>query len=88
MSAVVTASKPAARDDIIAMLGPLDDLVIAEIIGTGATADELTAAANWVVNDEALMNIGEPLPRGRVARLVEIIAALKEAEQEESVRDR
>lgn len=75
------------RKDIIAMLGPVDDLTIAEIIGMGATVEELTEAANWVVNDEALMNIGEPLPRGRVSRLVEIIAALKEAE-EEPVRDR
>jgi hypothetical protein len=81
----VTAT--ATRNNIIAMLGPVDDLTIAEIIGMGATAEELTEAANWVVNDEALMNIGEPLPRGRVSRLVEIIAALKESE-EEPVRDR
>ena len=29
------------RDDVIAMLGPVDDFVIAEIIGMGATASEL-----------------------------------------------
>jgi hypothetical protein len=86
MSAVVMTAT-VTREDVIAMLGPVDDLVIAEIIGMGATVEELTAAANWVVNDEALMNMGEPLPRGRISRLVEIIAALKEAEQEEPERD-
>jgi hypothetical protein len=87
VSAVVT--RAVTREDIIAMLGPVDDLVTAEIIGMGATIEELTTAANWVVNDEALMNMGEPLPRGRVSRLVEIMAALKEAEEEEEpVRDR
>jgi hypothetical protein len=37
----------------------VDDLTIAEIIGIGAAIGELTEAANWVVNDEALMNIGK-----------------------------
>jgi len=78
----------ATRDDIIEMLGPVDALVIAEIIGMGATVDELTEATSWIANDEALMNIGQPLARGRVARLVEIVAALKEAEPEEPPRDR
>jgi len=77
----------ATRDDIIGVLGPVDDFVIAEIIGTGATVDELTKATSWLANDEALMNIGQPLARGRVSRLVEIIAALKEAELEEPIRD-
>jgi hypothetical protein len=49
--------------------------------------DELTKATSWLANDEALMNIGQPLARGRVSRLVEIIAALKEAELEEPIRD-
>ena len=81
-------STPATRDDVIALIGPIDDLAIAEIIGLGATVEELTEANSWIANDEALMNIGQPLPRGRVSRLVEIIAALKEAELEEPARDR
>lgn len=69
----------ATRTDIIAALGPIDGLVIAEILGTGATREELAEASAWIANDEALLNLGEPLTRGRVSRLVEIIAALKEA---------
>jgi hypothetical protein len=78
----------ATREDIIATLGPIDELVVADIIGMGATAEELAEASAWLANDEALMNIGQPLARGRVSRLVEIIAAIKEAELEEPARDR
>jgi hypothetical protein len=78
----------ATRSDVTAMLGPVDDLVISQIIGLGATVEELAEASAWIANDEALMNIGQPLARGRVSRLVEIIAALKEAELEEPLRDR
>jgi hypothetical protein len=76
----------ATREDVIAKLGPVDDLAVAEIIGMGATVEELAEAAAWIANDEALMNIGQPLARGRVSRLVEIIAALKEVEEEEPAR--
>ena len=69
--------------DIIAALGPVDDLIITEIVGMGATVEELSEANAWIANDEALMNIGQPLARGRVSRLVEIIATAKEAEEEE-----
>lgn len=74
------------RTDIVAALGPVDELVIAEIIGLGATCDELAEATAWISNDEVLMNRGQPLARGRVSRLVEIIAALKETELDEPDR--
>ena len=85
LDALMTA---ATRDDVVTMLGPVDVLAAAEIIGMGATVEELAEASAWVANDEALMNIGRPLARGRVSRLVEIIAALKEAELEEMLRHR
>ena len=70
------------RADVVAALGPVDDLTVAEIIGTGATREDLAEACGWIERDEALMSI-QPLAPGRVSRLVEIIAALREAEQEE-----
>jgi hypothetical protein len=70
--------------DVIAMLGPLDDVTIAQIIATGATAKELAQAHAWLSNDEALMNDGRPLPAGRVARLIDLVAAI---EQEDAERD-
>ncbi len=58
------------------MLGDLDDLIVVEILSTGANADELAEAQAWLANDEPLMNIGKPLAAGRVGRLVEILKSL------------
>ena len=76
----------ATHEDIIAALGPVDDLVVTEVIGMGATVEELAEANAWIANDEALMNVGQRLASGRVSRLVELIAAFKEADEEEPAR--
>jgi hypothetical protein len=76
------------RKDVTAMLGELGDDVVTEIIATGATAEELAEAHAWLANDEPLMNTGRPLPSGRVARAVEIVAAISEEEVEEEVARR
>jgi len=70
-----------SRKYVLETLGELDDAAIADIIATGATAEELAEAHAWLENDEALMNAGKHLPSGRVARLLGVIAA-KEEEQE------
>jgi hypothetical protein len=64
----------APRADIIAALGPLDDIAIAEIVEMGVTPEELAEAEAWLANDEALINAGRPMPAGRVGRLVDIAA--------------
>jgi hypothetical protein len=71
------------RKDIAALFGDLDDVVVADIITTGATAEELAEAHAWIANDEPLLNAGRPLPGGRVARLVDILAAISEEEEAE-----
>jgi hypothetical protein len=76
-----------SRADIIAMLGPVDDATVAEIIATGANSQELAQARAWCANDEPLMNMGKPLAGGRVGRLVEIICDL-EADEEALVTER
>ena len=76
------------RKDVIAMLGEIDDDVVAEIIASGATLEELAEAHAWLANDEPLMNAGRPLPGGRVARVVDIIAAISEEEEQEDVARR
>ena len=70
------------RDDAIKAVGAADDVVIAQIIGTGATIDELAEAQAWVANDEPLMNAGKPLPSGRIGELVDILSELQASEEE------
>ena len=71
------------RKDIVAMLGELDDVAIADIMATGATSQELAQAHEWLTNDEALINAGRRLPSGRVGHLVEIMAAKEQEEAQE-----
>jgi hypothetical protein len=72
-----------AREDVVRTVGDIDDALIAEIIGTGATVDEMAEAQAWLDNDEALMNAGRPLPNGRVGELVEILSELEAGDSEE-----
>ena len=71
------------RDDVIKAVGAVDDVTIAEIIGTGTTAEELAEAQAWIVNDDLLLNAGKPLPSGRVRLLVDILAELEPDEDKE-----
>ena len=73
--------KRVTRDDVTKALG--DDVTIAEIIGTGATVDELAEAQAWIVNDEPLLNAGKPLASGRVRDLIEILAELDPSEDDD-----
>jgi len=70
------------REDITAILGPVDEVLIAEITRIGASPAELAEAWAWVTGDEALINEGRPLPSGRVAELVSLLEALEADERE------
>ncbi len=60
-------------DEIAAILGPVDPMLIAEIGQTGATPEALAQAWAWVNADEALINDGWPPPSGRVAELIALL---------------
>lgn len=62
-----------ARADVVSVLGPVDETLIAEIIATGASVEELREAWAWLNGDEALMNEGRPLPGTRVAALIDLL---------------
>ena len=62
-------------DDVITILGPVDETLVADVIATGATLAELSEAFAWVNNDEALIGEGRPLPSGRVATLVDLLVS-------------
>ena len=75
--------KRVTREDVTKAVGRVDDVTIAEIIGTGATADELAEAQAWLVNDEPLLNAGKPLASGRVRELIDILAELEASEDDD-----
>ncbi|SDT06418.1 hypothetical protein [Bradyrhizobium canariense] len=72
------------RDDIIRAVARADDATVTEIIGTGATTDELAEAQAWIANDEPLLNAGKPLASGRVRQLIDILAELEPGEEDEA----
>jgi hypothetical protein len=75
------------REDVARAVGAADDVTIAQIIGTGATAEELAEAQAWLANDEPMMNAGKPLATGRVRELVDILSELDASEDEEERGD-
>jgi hypothetical protein len=75
------------REDVTKAVGRADDVTIAEIIGTGATVDELAEAQAWIANDEPLLNAGKPLATGRVRELIDILAELDPDEDDDKGAD-
>ena len=73
------------RDEMIAIIGPADDLILAEIAGTGVTAAELAEAKTWLASDEGMMNEGRPIPSGRIGRVIEILRARDEERENLSI---
>ena len=71
---------------MIKAIGAADDVTVAQIIGTGATVDELAEALAWIANDEPMMNSARPLATGRVRELVDILAEL-ETDDDDDGRD-
>jgi hypothetical protein len=47
--------------------------MIAEVVLSGASLDELREAWGWAFGDDALMGQGRPLPGTRVAALIDLI---------------
>ena len=63
------------RQDVVSVLGRVDEVTIAELIASGASLEELREAWAWAwaFGDEALMSQGRPLPGTRVAALIDLI---------------
>jgi hypothetical protein len=62
-------------DEITAVLGPVDETLVAQINQTNASAEELARAWAWYNADEALINQGHAPPSGRVAELISLLEA-------------
>jgi hypothetical protein len=66
---------------ITAVLGPIDRETAASIAATGASVAELEEAWAWLQSDEALVNQGRPLPKGKAAELIDILLPPQEDDQ-------
>lgn len=75
--------KHLSREDVTKAIPGADDVTIAEIIGTGATVEELAEARAWLANDEPMINDLRPLAHGRVRELVDILSELEEDGEED-----
>jgi hypothetical protein len=71
------------RDDVTKAVGQVDEVTIARIIGSGASAEELAEAKAWIANDEPLINAGKPLAKGRVGELVDLLTEVELTEEED-----
>jgi|EndMetStandDraft_4_1072995.scaffolds.fasta_scaffold552235_2 hypothetical protein len=61
------------REDVISVLGPVDDVTVAEIVSSGATLAELREAWAWAHGDEAMMSEGRTLPGTKVGKLIDLL---------------
>ncbi len=62
-----------SRDEVIEILGPASDALVAEIIATGISKDALVAAHDRVVNDRKAHYPGPALDPGPFAHVVDIL---------------
>jgi hypothetical protein len=71
------------RAEIKSVLGPVDEVVVTEIMKSGASLAELAQAHAWLVNEEALINEGRRLPTGRIGELIELLSSYEVEEDPE-----
>lgn len=72
---------PITPEDVGVVLGPTDETLVNDLVRTGATQEELAEAWAWVNSDEALLNEGRRPPSGRVAQLIDLLAAAEEEDE-------
>ena len=66
-------SQPATAEEIVRILGPLDDAVLLSILETGASPSEVLEAFTWFSDDDQIGTELERRPRGAAAQVLEIL---------------
>jgi hypothetical protein len=61
--------RPATGSDVVQILGPLDDGMIAQILATGATSEEITEARAWLSTRDYFRRLAHDSAHGRIARV-------------------
>ena len=70
---MTTQAIPVTSAEVRGIAGPLDDAVVVEIIGTGASASEVLEAFTWLTADDQIATETERGPSGTVLRVLEIL---------------
>ena len=71
--AMKTQAQPATASEILEIVGPLDDAVLAAIVATDASAGQVLEALTWLTADDQIATDTEHGPRGPVLRVYEIL---------------
>ncbi len=69
------AHRPATASEVVQIIGPIDDHIIADIMATGATAAEVTEAYSWLSSRDYFHRKVHELAHGRVAQVYRILDA-------------
>jgi hypothetical protein len=69
------AHQPATASDVVQIVGPIDDKVIARVIATGATAEEVTEAHTWLSSQDYFRRAAHDAAQGRIARVYHLLDA-------------
>lgn len=62
-----------SHDEVVEILGPVNDALVAQIVATGITKEGLVAAHDRVIRDRKAHNPGAELDPGAYARVVDIL---------------
>ncbi len=69
--------RPASRDDVVGILGPVDEVLLVDIQRTRASAAEVLEAFTRLEEDDA---VGRAARRGADAKVTEVMAILEAAD--------
>jgi hypothetical protein len=62
-----------SHDEVVEILGPVNDALVVQIVATGITKEGLVAAHDRVIRDRKAHNPGAELDPGAYARVVDIL---------------
>lgn len=69
----IKSERPARAADVVDIIGPQEDFVIARIVATGASVSDVTAAYTWMNADDVMGESGARPNTGRVAQVYQIL---------------
>jgi hypothetical protein len=75
--------RPVTPSDIVQILGPIDDSVIAQIIGAQATAEEVEQAQAWLSTRDYFRRTAHDAAHGGIAKVYQILDADRRARRSE-----